>query len=124
MNRKNNKSVTKKDFVDYSTKSFLVLKRSNKLTFNFAVCRGRHKIPWAVDGAIFPSTVSSVTDVTGLYNCVCDNIPDNATHINLYITGLTVAVLAVVKFCYNNNISLTCYHYNRDTGDYYPQMIF
>ena len=31
-----------------------------------ALCEGRHSIPDAVDGAIFPATIEDVTDVRGL----------------------------------------------------------
>ena len=41
----------------------------------------------------------------------------------LYVTGLTPATLAVVRVCHEQGRSLTCYHFDRDSGDYYPQKV-
>ena len=46
------------------------------------------------------------------------------THINLYVTGLSQALAAVIAMCAINGVPLTLYHFNKDTGDYYPQTIF
>lgn len=39
--------------------------------------------------------------------------------INLYVTGFSPALVAVINMCKCNNISLNTYHYNKDTGDYF-----
>lgn len=36
------------------------------ISLHMALCDGRHSIPAAVDGAIFPATIEDVTDVRGL----------------------------------------------------------
>ena len=38
----------------------------NNNVLKMALCEGRHSIPDAVDGAIFPATIEDVTDVRGL----------------------------------------------------------
>ena len=39
----------------------------------------------------------------------------------IYVTGLTVALVATINACLRVGISVTLMHYNRDTGSYYPQ---
>ena len=43
--------------------------------------------------------------------------------LNLYVTGLTVALIAVLNVCREQKIKVTLYHYNRETGNYYPQEV-
>ena len=44
-------------------------------------------------------------------------------HIDLYVTGLTVALIAAINCCAIEGIDLTLWHFNRDTGGYYPQEV-
>ena len=39
--------------------------------------------------------------------------------INLYVTGFTPALIAVINMCKGENITLNTYHYNKDNGDYF-----
>ena len=39
--------------------------------------------------------------------------------INLYVTGFTPALVAVINMCKCNNITLNTWHYNKDSGDYF-----
>ena len=39
----------------------------------------------------------------------------------LYVTGLTVATVAVINVCLHVGISLTLMHFNQANGNYYPQ---
>lgn len=39
--------------------------------------------------------------------------------INLYVTGFTPALIAVINMCKYNNITLNTWHYNKDSGDYF-----
>lgn len=121
-----------------------------------ALCEGRHDIPDAVDGAIFPAIIPNVTDVRGLevaaeaaiaraalahYRAGETDYMPTAKYANavedmgrfprvdvaptfglvIYVTGLTVALVAVINVCLRVGISLTLMHFNRATGDYYPQ---
>ena len=85
------------------------------------LCEGRHDIPQAVDGAIFPSIVNP-TDINALQRIVREKL-ENVTHLKLYVTGLTVALIEVINYCSLYDIELTLYHYNRDTNDYYEQIV-
>ena len=109
------------------------------------LCASRHPMP--VTEFIFPEVVNP-TDFDGMEKTVEDFI---LHHVGLtvterqaldqrygedvpcwtgkrslivYVTGLTAAVLAVVKVCALNGVSLTLMHYDRESGEYLPQQIF
>jgi hypothetical protein len=84
------------------------------------LCRLRHHLP-GVDRYIYGVRVNPL-DVLGLKE-KADSAVDGAPHVDLYVTGLTVAVGAVMAACYEAGIPLTLWHYDRDTRDYYPQDI-
>ena len=52
-----------------------------------------------------------------------DIIP-HGLNLNLYVTGLTVAVIAILNVCRGEDINVTLWHYDRDTGEYYPQKVY
>ena len=39
--------------------------------------------------------------------------------INLYVTGFTPALIAVINMCKDNNIILNTWHYNKNSGNYF-----
>lgn len=43
--------------------------------------------------------------------------------VDLYVTGLTVALIAALNVCRAEGISVTLWHFNRATGRYYPQQV-
>lgn len=93
---------------------------------NVALCQGRHLIPQATNGSIFPMEIDplDLVDMAKTISTKLDPIKSHISLINLYVTGLTVALIEAVKYCESNKINLTLYHYNRDTGEYYPQNVF
>lgn len=92
-----------------------------KKNLKVALCEGRHEIKEAVDGSIFSSTVDP-TDVEGLEVIALCRLT-GVQQLDLYVTGLTVALVAVLNVCHMEGIAVTLYHYNRETGDYYPQRV-
>lgn len=90
------------------------------MTKVLGLCKGRHEIPnvseYVFDTEIDPTNIQAL-------NCQAAKVLAGANHVDLYVTGLSVALLSVVRFCILSDISLTCYHYNRDTGEYYPQQV-
>lgn len=84
------------------------------------LCKGRHVTP--ADMAVFENTLDP-TDVDGLYSAAWDAIPEDCEALDIYVTGLTVAMLAVVKVCEQRQIDLTAWHYDRNADQYYPQEI-
>lgn len=88
---------------------------------NMALCEARHDIPNATDGAIFGNTINPL-DVYGLEE-VAYNKLEGVKALNLYVTGLSVALIAVINVCHRENIMLTLWHFNKENGNYYPQTI-
>jgi len=43
--------------------------------------------------------------------------------LDLYVTGLTVALVAVINACSILGVTLTLFHFNKETGEYYPQRV-
>lgn len=91
------------------------------LKYPFALCEGRHPIP-GVEAAIFPMSVDP-TDLNGMMEIASSSVPSDCTELTVYVTGLTVAMLTVVNLCLDREIILTAMHFNRETGEYYPQSI-
>lgn len=85
------------------------------------LCKDRHNIPEAADGAVFDYSVNplAVSEMEAQAAAVLAG----TEKLNLYVTGLTVALVAVINACRRLNIGLTLYHYNRDSGTYYPQKV-
>lgn len=88
---------------------------------NMALCEARHDIPQAVDGSIFPNSINPL-DVYGLEEVACHKL-SSVKALNLYVTGLSVALVAVINVCHREDIMLTLWHYDRDSGNYYPQSV-
>lgn len=43
--------------------------------------------------------------------------------VDLYVTGLTVALIAVLNVCRSNAINVTLWHFDRESGRYYTQKV-
>lgn len=91
------------------------------LKMKLALCEGRHQIPQAEDGAIFCNTLNPL-DLSGMQTTVSSCL-QGVDSVDLYVTGLSVALVEVINFCHANNVTLTLWHFNRETGDYYPQSV-
>lgn len=90
---------------------------------SLALCEGRHNIPAAEDGAIFNNELNPL-DVKGLETEAYKKLRDlEINKLNLYVTGLTVALIAVINACKKLGIKVTLYHFNRVSNTYYPQEV-
>lgn len=83
--------------------------------------RGRHEIA-EVEDYIFDNAIEDVTNLAAMTEVVANKLR-NIKSLDLYVTGLTVATTTVVKYCIDNDIELTLYHYNTATNTYYSQVI-
>lgn len=90
------------------------------MKYTYELCKGRHPTP--ASSAIFAGEVNP-TDVEGLRAAANAAIPADCDGIDLYVTGLSVALLAVVAVCEARQISLTAWHFDRESGEYYPQAV-
>lgn len=86
-----------------------------------ALCDGRHEMPTEVNGAIFPHNINPL-DVEGLEKTASDKLA-GCTELTLYVTGLTVALVAVINVCHKAGTKLTLMHFDRATGNYYQQPV-
>lgn len=86
-----------------------------------SLCKGRHKIPEAVDGAIFETEVNPLAVDKLEQEAV--KMLEGVTELHLYVTGLTVALIAVLNAARVYGIKVTLFHFNRDTGSYYEQEV-
>lgn len=94
---------------------------------NIALCEGRHDIPNADDGAMFPQHLDP-TDTANMERLARQRLdelfPGNqASHLNLFVTGLTAALISVLNVCYDIGLQVTLWHYNIADGQYYPQAV-
>ena len=86
-----------------------------------ALCAGRHDIPQAKDGYIF-SEVVDVTDPLKLEAVAIRRIRElRCGYIDIYVTGLSVALIAALNAARRLDVSVVLYHYNRETGEYFSQ---
>lgn len=92
-----------------------------KRKLSLALCSGRHYIPQAVDGAVFNGIVDPIN--IKLLEEKATQALQWCSELDLYVTGLTVAQDAVINVCADLGIKLTVWHYNCETGNYYPQKI-
>ena len=107
--------------------------------------KGRHEMP--VDSYIFDE-ITDVLDFNAMNKQIVNFINNNINvytvcgcginqigyedveiltsdaRLIVYITGLTSVTAELIKVCALKGISLTLMHYDRDTGDYLPQVIF
>lgn len=97
-------------------------------TIKVAVCKGRHEIPQATDGAIFEQTITEMNPLKLLTKASKRLLSDfglrKGDAVLLYVTGLTMATLAIVRACNWYGIDLICYHYDKETGEYIPQLMW
>lgn len=90
---------------------------------SMVLCEGRHNISEAVDGAIFENELNPLA-VEVMEEFALRKLESlDLEKLNLYVTGLTVALVAVLNACHRLNIKVTLYHYDRESGEYYPQRV-
>ena len=46
-----------------------------------------------------------------------------AVHVEIYVSGLTVALIAVLNVCMTFRWRVTLWHFDRDAGTYYSQEV-
>lgn len=85
--------------------------------------RGRHELP--VKDYIFDKEIEDVRDMETMYKIVSEKLKslDKKEIVEVYVTGLTVALTVVIRYCINNNINLILWHYDREKDNYYAQVL-
>ena len=94
---------------------------------NYGVCRGRHEMP--VEEYFFPEKINPTEPFALCQHArrrlVADGVKPgmDGDLVNVYVTGLTVATVAIIQACILEGIACCLYHYDRETGEYYPQSV-
>lgn len=89
-------------------------------TLKLGLCNGRHTIE-NIQGYIFES-IEDVTNTGALFNEAYAKLKELENgKLELYVTGLTVALIEVLNACRFLNIKVELYHFNRDTNTYFKQ---
>lgn len=91
-------------------------------TASMELCKSRHSTS-ATDGAIFETEVNPL-NVSALESEAKEKLESlNITKLNLYVTGLTVALIAVLNATRELGIKVTLWHFDRESGKYYCQEV-
>ena len=75
-----------------------------------------------VDKYIFPNCVP-MFDLAYMRETIANKIPKNTYRVILYASGLTIAILEVVKYCIDNQISLITMHFDKVAQEWVEQRI-
>jgi len=92
------------------------------------LCRGRHEIP-GVRRYVFGAEVNPLDPATlereaaQYFRSFSGMRLQETGGILLYVTGLTVALIAALNACRNLSIPVTLMHFDRESGSYYPQQV-
>lgn len=98
--------------------------------YKIGLCQGRHRIE-CVEDYIFPQEVnpldpdglreSALRKLKEVYGASKGNLWGRELHI--YVTGLSVALVAALDAALSLALSVTVWHYDRESGEYYPQKL-
>lgn len=80
----------------------------------------RHPMP--VQNYIFEKEIENVFDFESIKNEI--SVYSGKNELVCYITGLSSVTAALVQVCAVYGVELTLMHYDRDTDEYVPQVIF
>lgn len=94
-----------------------------KKTFKMMLCEGRHEIPDAVDGSIFGFDVDPLNPNGLEVEAVAKIKSLGIEKLDLYVTGLSVALVAVLNAAKLTGVEIALYHYDKDSETYYRQNI-
>lgn len=89
----------------------------------------RHKLPPNVTDYVWDADMTSeeILDVAYQEQHCIDWLRQNIKPrdvLNLYVTGLTQALVAMINACHRMNVPLILWHYNRNLRTYYKQVVY
>lgn len=96
---------------------------------NLGLCKGRHEIK-EVEKYIFDEDYFSdgkkIKDLSAQVSHVINFVVANKLQkqeVNLYVTGLTVALISVLNAFKVSHVKVNLYHFDRDTNTYFKQEV-
>ena len=138
--------TTTNEFFSILDTTTTTINSSTTAPVTVGLCASRHAMP--VQEYIYPESVEDPTDFEWMDKIAEDfvlhhvglttvtrqaldqrwgeDVPCWAGERTLvvYVTGLTACTAAVIKACALNGVGLTLMHYDRESGEYLPQLIF
>lgn len=94
-------------------------------TFTFGLCAGRHDLP--VSDFIFSDgDITFPINPPELFNTAATKLGklNYGDSLVVYVTGLTPALVAVIKYCSIRNVKLTLKHFDRCSNNYIDDVVF
>lgn len=94
-------------------------------TFTLGLCAGRHDLP-VTDFIFADGDITFPINPTELFNTAAIKLRDlnYGDKLVVYVTELTPAVIAVIKYCSIRNVKLTLKHFDRDSNSYIDDVVF
>jgi hypothetical protein len=94
-------------------------------SLKIGVCKGRHDIK-DVATYVFKTEIPAELLVNPALlqkqaRLAFQDLSPEITNVDLYVTGLTVAMIAAVNAIKLSSRAVTLYHYDRESGNYFPQ---
>lgn len=86
--------------------------------------KGRHNLPvnkYIFDGDLDPSDIVEIEKIAEEKISIMKN--EGFLCLGVYVTGLTVALIAVIKMCLKYDMDIELYHYDRETSQYLIQKL-
>ena len=93
-------------------------------SINVGLVKGSHEMGDLVSDYIFKGSIDDPTDFGKMW-LVADefigDLPMDVKEINLYVTGLTAALVEVIKVSRSYDIKLNLFHFDTKTSTYVKQ---
>lgn len=88
------------------------------------LCRARHEMP--VDEYIFEQIYYPNDFVwqQRVADSFVADVAENNEQLYLYVTGLSMALAAVIRACYEQHVPLVLWHWDSNKKIYHPQHMF
>lgn len=86
----------------------------------FGLVKGRHPLP--VEDYIFEK-IEDVLDFETLEKEATEKVA-GVSHVDLYVTGLTAATVAVITAVKKAGGEISLFHFDRDSGEYVRQEVY
>lgn len=100
------------------------LEASAKQVDVFNLFNSRHNMPIEAP-AVFPEYVHNMFDFGALEKTAVSSLKTCETKTAVvYVTGLTMAVIATVNACKALGLELVLMHYDKESGVYFPQFVY
>lgn len=113
------------EVMDKDTKSKEEQKMSVRVK-RVSLCDSRHLFPEEVQGSIYSHTIDldrpkAIESRADMY--VCQAICDGFVELDVYVTGVQRALVAVINACHRRGMKLVLWHFNPKSEQYESQEV-